>query len=211
MNSLNPDAPIWSDDSENPVVLLLHGYGSNETDLAGIAGYLPSEFRYVSLRAPMDIAGGYAWFPLTMNGPLLAAQGSREAAQAVAAWCRDAGIAPVGAIGFSQGGAMSLELLREAELTSLEWAAVLSGFVVDSDPETHAADERDARLLERQPPVFWARGDRDMVIAPPMVARTLEWLPKHTTAQIEIYPNLMHSISPDEIGDLSAWMLERVR
>ena len=192
-------------------MLLLHGYGSNETDLAGLTGYLPTEFRYVSLRGPLDIAGGFAWFPLTMNGPVLAATGSRESAREIAAWCRSVGVAPVGAIGFSQGGAMTLELLREAEITTLEWVAVLSGFVVESDPEQHLADGRDERLVAEKPPVFWARGDRDMVIAPPMVARTLEWIPKHTTAQIEIYPNLMHSVSPDEIADLSAWMRERIR
>lgn len=210
MNSLNALAPIWSGDADRPVVLLMHGFGSNETDLAGLTGYLPTEFRYVSLRAPLDVAGGFAWFPLTMHGAKLAATGSRVAARAVATWCREVGVEPVGAIGFSQGGAMAIELLREAELPSLEWAAVLSGFVVDGHPDSDEPDERDARLHTMQPPVFWGRGDRDMVISPEMVASTLAWMPAHSTAQIEIYPNLMHSISPDEIADLSAWLHERL-
>lgn len=211
MSGLQHDAAVWSHaGSDLPLVLLLHGYGSNERDLAGLFEALPNEFQYVSLRAPLPIQGGFAWFPLTAHGPKLAATGGRVAARAVADWARAAEVSPVGAIGFSQGGALTLEILREGTLPSLAWGAVLSGFVIDSDPEGAAEDTRDERLATERPPVFWGRGDADHVISPEMVARTLRWLPTHTDARIEIYPGLPHSISFDEVTDLSAWMRERL-
>ena len=86
---------------------------------------------------------------------------------------------------------------------------MLSCFVLDTDPEGGQADERDASLAERRPPVFWARGDMDQVITPDKIAQTLRWLPAHAEAHIELYPGLMHSVSAEEIADLSAWMRAR--
>lgn len=209
MHGLNSNAAVWSPSgSDLPLVLLLHGFGSNERDLAGLFEALPAEFQYVSLRAPLPMQGGFAWFPLTMHGATLAATGGRVAARAVADWVSEAGVAPVGAIGFSQGGALALELLRETGIPSLDWVAVLSGFVLEA--EAPGEDDRDAALAARRPNVFWGRGSADMVITPDLVSRTLGWLPQHTDAQIEIYPGLPHSISLDEVTDLSTWMRERL-
>lgn len=211
MQGLDSNAAIWSHSaSPLPLVLLLHGYGSNERDLAGLFDALPSEFQYLSLRAPLPMQSGFAWFPLTMHGATLAATGGRVAARAVASMLAEAGAEPVGAIGFSQGGALALELLREAEIPSLDWVAVLSGFVLDSDLDDHGEDLRDAALAQRAPSVFWGRGSADPVISPEHVARTLSWLPQHTDARIELYPGLAHSISLEEVTDLSVWMREQL-
>jgi phospholipase/carboxylesterase len=48
-----------------PMIILLHGLGSNEKDLFGLADYLPDNFLIVSPRAPMTISeGSYKWFDL---------------------------------------------------------------------------------------------------------------------------------------------------
>src|SRR5918911_2974181 len=48
-----------------PLLILLHGYGSNEHDLFGLAPYLDPRFLIVSARAPYTLMpGGYAWFEL---------------------------------------------------------------------------------------------------------------------------------------------------
>ena len=206
MTGIESSVAVWSHSaSELPLVILLHGYGSNERDLAGLFPALPAEFQYVSLRAPLPISGGFAWFTLTIEGAILAASGARAAAQSIGDWVSEHGLAPVGAIGFSQGGALALEVLRESSVPSMQWAAVLSGFVVDAEP-----DGRDDLLAARRPPVFWGRGSADQVISPEMVARTLRWIPSHTDAHIEVYSGLPHSVSAEEIADLGQWMRERL-
>ncbi|MEM8532551.1 MAG: alpha/beta hydrolase [Chloroflexota bacterium] len=58
-------------EAKPPLLILLHGYGSNEQDLFGLSPYLDERFLVVSIRAPlMLMPGGYAWFELgiTPNG-----------------------------------------------------------------------------------------------------------------------------------------------
>ena len=51
-----------------PLLILLHGYGSNEQDLFSFAEELPEELLIVSLRAPYEMGyGGYAWYALNLD------------------------------------------------------------------------------------------------------------------------------------------------
>lgn len=53
---------------KNPLLLLLHGYGSNEEDLFSFANELPSEYYIVSVRAPYDMMyGSYAWYAINFD------------------------------------------------------------------------------------------------------------------------------------------------
>ena len=52
----------------NPLLLLLHGYGSNETDLFSFASELPEDNYIVSARAPYDLQyGSYAWYAINFD------------------------------------------------------------------------------------------------------------------------------------------------
>ena len=54
---------------KNPALLLmLHGYGSNEQDLFSFAQELPDSLLIVSVRAPISLGfGGYAWYGLQID------------------------------------------------------------------------------------------------------------------------------------------------
>ncbi|MDR6967353.1 phospholipase/carboxylesterase [Flavobacterium arsenatis] len=53
---------------KNPLILLLHGYGSNEQDLFSFASELPEEYFVVSARAPYDLQyGSYAWYAINFD------------------------------------------------------------------------------------------------------------------------------------------------
>src|SRR5688572_12223976 len=55
-----------------PLLLLLHGVGSHEHDLIGLAPYVDPRFFVVSARGPITLApGAYAWFHVefTSAGP----------------------------------------------------------------------------------------------------------------------------------------------
>jgi phospholipase/carboxylesterase len=53
---------------KNPLLLLLHGYGSNEEDLFSFARELPEEYYVISAQAPFDMTyGSYAWYAINFD------------------------------------------------------------------------------------------------------------------------------------------------
>lgn len=53
---------------KNPLLLLLHGYGSNEEDLFSFASELPGEYYVISVRAPYDLPPyGHAWYAINFD------------------------------------------------------------------------------------------------------------------------------------------------
>jgi phospholipase/carboxylesterase len=54
--------------NKNPLLLLLHGYGSNEEDLFSFANELPEDYFVISARAPYDMSyGSYAWYAINFD------------------------------------------------------------------------------------------------------------------------------------------------
>ena len=50
---------------KNPLILLLHGYGSNEEDLFSFASELPDNYYVISARAPYPVPPyGHAWYAI---------------------------------------------------------------------------------------------------------------------------------------------------
>lgn len=57
------------DRAYNPTVLALHGRGSNEEDLLGLAPHLPPELLWISPRAPLELGpGSYEWYRIRVIG-----------------------------------------------------------------------------------------------------------------------------------------------
>ena len=55
--------------SKAPLLIMLHGYGSNEQDLFSFAGELPEDLFIISLRAPVRLEqSGFAWFEINWSG-----------------------------------------------------------------------------------------------------------------------------------------------
>jgi phospholipase/carboxylesterase len=53
---------------KNPLLLLLHGYGSNEEDLFSFAPELPDEYYVISARAPYQLPPyGFAWYAINFD------------------------------------------------------------------------------------------------------------------------------------------------
>ena len=54
--------------SKSPLLILLHGFGSNESDLHSFANYLPENHYIVSIRAPFKLSsGGFAWYNISFD------------------------------------------------------------------------------------------------------------------------------------------------
>jgi len=56
---------------KNPLLLLLHGYGSNEEDLFSFAAQLPEDYYIVSARAPYPLPPyGNAWYAINFDADM---------------------------------------------------------------------------------------------------------------------------------------------
>lgn len=129
-------APRPAVDGRAPLLILLHGYGSNEDDLMSLAPYLDPRFDVISVRAPHVLgAGSYAWFPIVWDERGLFVEPADVVAaiqpaadfveQAIAAY----GVDPQRTLllGFSQGATVSAGvILRCPRLVT--GAALMSGF-----------------------------------------------------------------------------------
>jgi phospholipase/carboxylesterase len=97
---------IWHtpDDATVPLVVLLHGRGSKEREIAGLADHLPTGPSYVAVRAPIAEGGGFAWFANRGVGRPVA-ESLADAMTWFRAWLED--VAPPGRpvvlVGFSGG------------------------------------------------------------------------------------------------------------
>lgn len=53
--------------SKTPLLILLHGYGSNEEDLFSFTSTLPEDWLIISFRAPFDTSyEGYSWYDIDL-------------------------------------------------------------------------------------------------------------------------------------------------
>lgn len=196
-----------------PLLLLLHGRGSNEQDLFGLAPLLDPRFQIVSPRAPYSLGpGSYEWFAInfTPAGILIdEAQAEASLAQllafiqeAVAAYGADP--ARVYLMGFSQGAIMSASLALTAP-EHVAGAVLMSGRIPPEIAPRIAAPERLAGL-----PFLLVHGTHDNVL--PIAyghesKALLESLPVELT--YHEYP-MGHEVSRDSLDAVTTWLSARL-
>lgn len=201
---------LWSHEegerAGKPLLVLLHGYGSNEADLFSLAGMLPEEFVVASLRAPIQTGPGFTWFPLTASIDY-SLDAVKLASDYALGWLDTVkGRHPsVTLLGFSMGMAMATSMLRQRPA---DFAAVvgLSGFAVDAGAD---AAFRDAEL-DGTVPLFWGRDQQDPVITPDKIEFTMGWVRKHTDLTKVLYTGMWHGINQQEIGHVGEFLTHKV-
>lgn len=192
------------------LLVLMHGVGSNEMDLFGLAPYVPPQFHVLSLRAPFTMGpASHAWFQFTVDADgtrhIHAAQEERSralVAQTVEAAAARLGIAPdrVVAGGFSQGGIMALSLLLTRP-QSLRAAMVLHGRLL---PEALPQQAPDAAFEGK---ALWvSHGVHDNVI-PLTSAHAIRDHARRLPLQLSCheYPGV-HEIRPAELQGAMGWL-----
>ncbi|MBF4461556.1 MULTISPECIES: alpha/beta hydrolase [unclassified Rathayibacter] len=208
---IDANAVLWSsserDRAGRPLLVLLHGYGSHEGDLFSLGAYLPLEPVLASLRAPLALGGGAnAWWPLRLplepGEPRADPAAVEEATRGVLDWLDSLDHAgPVGLLGFSQGAALAVQLLRRAP-DRFVFTVALSGFVVP----LAEGDDADERLARDRPPLFWGRGTLDAVIPEDLVREAGAWFPEHTALDARVYEGVAHGVSQAELADIGTFV-----
>ena len=203
LEQVNPES------RHQPLVIFLHGFGSNEQDLFGIKDELPAQYNYLSVRAPMVMAeGSYKWFrekgDAAYNGETEDLKASAQVlldfvAQAAEKYHTEPN--KVFLVGFSQGAIMSYEVaLRHPE--AVGGIAALSGRilpVLKSELKPEAQRQKLAIFIghgtvdERLPYNDGTDADR--------LLKSLALKP-----EFHAYPGVGHSISAVEMQDLNGWL-----
>ncbi|WP_107774019.1 alpha/beta hydrolase [Nocardioides sediminis] len=201
------DAPVvaWAagaDDPTRPLVVLLHGRGSSEADVIGLAPHLPTGPSYAAVRAPIAEGGGFAWFANRGIGRPVA-----ESLAATTAWFRGwlDGVAPAGRsvvlVGFSGGAAFAGGLVL-GDPDRFAGTAVLHGTLPFEDA---GVDVGPGRLDGR--PVLVVHGDRDQVIPAELQARTWSWLHDGSGALVTSRRDPGgHWLSAETVAVLAEWV-----
>lgn len=193
--------------SGTPLIVLLHGYGSNEEDLMGLMRMLPEEFTYLSVRAPLPAGPGYSWFPLSQEIGYSIESVENSVVQLwdfLSQVIHD--FSSVTLLGFSQGMAMATSLARY-QREAITAVVGLSGFAVQSE---NSKIFNDAALVEKPLPLFWGRDLADPVITRDKVEYTMGWVPSHTELTHQTYPQIGHSVSAEELADVSEFLHKHV-
>lgn len=195
---------------QNPLLLLLHGYGSNEEDLFSFASELPEDYYVVSARAPYDLMyGSYAWYAINFDADenkfsdIEQAKQSREVianfiTELLATYPIDK--ENVTLLGFSQGSILSYAIALSYP-QKVQRVAALSGYL-NTDMAVAEYASNDFTNLK----IFASHGTVDQVI-PVDWARKVQ--PAIQALGINItykeYP-VGHGVAPQNFFDLKNWL-----
>ena len=196
---------------KNPLLLLLHGYGSNETDLFSFAEELPDNYYIISARAPYDMQyGSYAWYAINFDADQNKFSDNEQAKtsrdliatfidELIQTYPIDAN--NVSLIGFSQGSILSYAVALSYP-EKVQKVVAMSGYL-NLDIVTEDYLKNTFNNLK----IFASHGTVDQVIP-------VEWARK-TPAILENlgiavtykeYP-VGHGVAPQNFYDFNNWLL----
>lgn len=197
---------------KNPLLLLLHGYGSNEEDLFSFARELPEEYYVISARAPFDMMyGSYAWYAINFDADenKFSDIGQARASRDIIANFIDELVAtyPIDAenvtlIGFSQGCILSYAVAVSYP-EKVQRVVAMSGYF---NPEIAVDDYTNNDLSTLK--IFASHGTVDQVIPVDWARRSIPML---QLLGIKIvfkeYP-VGHGVAPQNFFDFKKWLSE---
>lgn len=194
-----------------PLLILLHGLGSNENDLFGIAPLLPDSFLVISVRAPRTIRqGSYRWYdlqwideqPIGNKDELLESRNMliRFIEKLDTKLSFDKNKIYLG--GFSQGAIMSFSVaLKRPEL--LKGIVLLSGKIPDS-AEVLTENEKQYKKLK----VLLIHGTEDKVLSIEGARESKNLLDK-IGAETQYHELKMpHTLNQEVLDILKKWLYQ---
>jgi phospholipase/carboxylesterase len=206
------------DGTRPPLLVLLHGVGANERQMAALAPAFDPRFVVVSARSPIQLGRGpsghdaFAWFHVTFTaqGPVI------DRDEAAAGWAHVARFAEEAAVaygadpartyvaGFSQGGIMALAALLTAP-ERFAGAAVMSGRLL---PEVLPHAAAPDRLRDR--PVLVVPGVHDDKLGTKPARWAREQLDRFPLDLTYRELPMGHAVTPESLGEVAAWLTARL-
>ena len=192
------------------LLVLMHGVGSNEADLFGLAPAVPPQFHVLSLRAPNVLGpGSYAWFEFGMrpSGERVINEAQEAASRAqlstlIASAARQLGVPAERVVvgGFSQGGIMSLSLLL-TQPALMQGAMILHSRLLPQVLPLQAPAE-----VLRGKQLWVSHGLQDNVIPIASAHQIRDHVSAlRLTLKYAEFPG-MHEIRPEELRQAMVWL-----
>lgn len=197
---------------KNPLLLLLHGYGSNEEDLFSFATELPEEYYIISARAPYNMQyGSYAWYAINFDADenKFSDHGQAKVSRDLIAQFIDELIQtyPIDSknitlVGFSQGSILSYAIAL-SHPDKIQRVVALSGYVSEPILEENYLRNDFTKLK-----IFHSHGTVDQVIPVEWARKTKPFLDRlGIKSTYKEYP-LGHGVAPQNFYDFKNWLLE---
>ncbi len=196
---------------KNSLLLLIHGYGSNEQDLFSFAEELPETHYVISVRAPFDLQyGSYAWYAINFDADenkfsdLNQAKNSRDLLvhfidELIEKYPIDSN--NITLIGFSQGSILSYAVALSYP-EKIRKIVAFSGYL-NADMILPGIEKRDFSQLE----IFASHGTQDQVIPVEWARKTKPFLDQLGIENIYREYPIGHGISPQNFFDFKNWLL----
>ena len=195
---------------KNPLLLLLHGYGSNKEDLFSFASELPEEYYVISVQAPHDLMyGSYAWYAINFDADDTKFSDINQAKQSrdlivdfidelVAKYQIDK--EKITLIGFSQGAILSYAIgLSYPE--KISQIVAMSGYL-NTEMAKENFEQNDFSSLK----IFASHGTVDQVIPVDWARKTSPALEKLGIEFVyKEYP-VGHGVAPQKFYDFKNWL-----
>jgi len=196
------------------LLILLHGYGSNEDDLFSFANELPDDLLIISARAPQNLSfGSYAWYTIHFNntqGKFSDIPEAIAAREQIATFIDEVqnefNITPnkTFLLGFSQGTILSYAIALNYP-KKVQKIIALSGYVnPDLLPEN--IEKYDYSNLD----IFSSHGSVDQVIPVEWAQQAPKFLDSlKIKNRYKEYP-VGHGVAPQNFFDLKKWIEDRL-
>jgi len=198
---------------KNPLLLLLHGYGSNDADLFSFATELPDEYYVVAARAPYDLQyGSYAWYAINFDADENKFSDVDQAKQS-----RDLIVKfideliqnfpidqnNITLVGFSQGSILSYAVALSYP-EKVQRVVAMSGYV-NPEMATENYSENDFSNLK----IFASHGTVDQVIPIDWARKVKPFLDNLKIENVyQEYP-VGHGVAPQNFFDFRNWLESR--
>jgi len=193
-----------------PTILALHGRGSNERDLIGLASYLPSDLLWVSPRGPFPLGpDSYEWFQLVQIGkpePERLANAVETLDQFID---EIIGSYPVDEdqlylLGFSQGTVVSLSY-------TVSHAQKIAGVIAQSGYLPHESGLKFDDAVVKGKPFMLTHGIQDPMLPVDWARRSRDTLQK-LGADVEYDEfNMGHNVTAESLDVIAAWLEKQLR
>jgi phospholipase/carboxylesterase len=195
--------------AKSPLLILLHGHGSNENDLFSLSNSIPNNWIVVSVRGPYQLAeNSYRWYDVKMaNGKIVInideeERSRKKLMQLISEITQKYNVDSQKIIvaGFSQGANMSLAI-------SLTMPEKIAGFGVFSgrfvnELKPYISSSVSLKSLK----CFLAHGNKDSMLPITYARENQQMLLSLGITATFSEDAVAHSISPKQLEDFTLWL-----
>lgn len=197
-----------------PLLIMLHGYGSDENDLFSFAEELPGEFLIISVRAPYPMQPyGNAWYAIhwdNTDGKFSDDQQAVESRDRIAGFIDEAieeykvDRNNVSLLGFSQGSILSYAIALSYP-EKVKNIIALSGYINQGILKTEY-EKNDFSNLD----FYCSHGSEDQVIPVQWARQNKPFLDKlGIKNQYSEFP-VGHGVAPQNFFEFKSWLEKRI-